>query len=171
MTDRLLDYGLVALVILAVLVLFRISRILMNRVMKNLERDGRAPGADMVLFTGFMFLLTGLLFLPFFTSVLAFFSSESLPGGMIFHLFMVALSIILFSVAEDLFRVFSSHPSDSPWLKTRHMKAIAVPLLVFWGIGCLFLSPLFYSGLTIILVVFYLYALLCRPSGEKGEER
>lgn len=170
MTERLLDYGLVALVILAVVVLFRVSRILMNRVMKILERDGVVPGADRVLFTGFMFLLTGLLFLPFFTSVLAFFSSERLPGGMIFHLFMVALSVILFSVAEDLFRVFSSRPSGSPWSKTRHMKAITIPLLVFWGIGCLFLSPLFYSGLTIILAVFYLYALLCRPSGGKGEE-
>ena len=170
LTLRLLDYGLVALVILVVVVLFRLSRSLMNRVMSRLERDGVPLSADRILVTGLMFLLCGLLFLPFFTSVLAFFSRESLPGGMILHLFLVALSVIFFSIAEDLFRVFSSYPSDRPWTRSKHMKTVALPLLVFWGIGCLLLSPVFYSGLTIILTLFYLFALACRPSVEKGGE-
>jgi uncharacterized membrane protein len=158
------------MVIIVIIALFRVSRLLTDRVLARLGRGGTPPSADRILLTGFMVLLAGLLFLPFFTSILAFFSSRYLPGGMILHLAMVAVSVVLFSIAEDLFRVFTSSRPDTAWTRGRHLRTIALPLLVFWAIGFLFLSPVFYSGLAVILTIFYLYALICRPSGESHEE-
>lgn len=163
MTERLIDYGLVAIVVVAVAGLFRISRILMKRLLNRVEARCRLT-ADLVLRMGFLLLLAGLLMLPFITSLLAFINTSHLPGGMPFHLVMVAVSIVLFSISEDLFRSFRSYPREPDWTAGRHFLFISIPLAVFWAVGCLLLSPLFYSGLSIILAVFYLYAIRCLPT-------
>lgn len=162
MTERLLDYGLVALVVGIVALLFRLSRSIMRRLLARMEASAPLT-ADAVLRAGFLILLAGLLMLPFVTSLLAFADRSRLPGGMPLHLFMVAVSVILFSIAEDLFRSFRSYPPDARWSPGRHMAAMSAPLLVFWATGCLLLSPLFYSGLSVILAAFYLYSVSCRP--------
>jgi hypothetical protein len=159
--DRLLDYGLVALVVAIVAGLFRCSRILMKRLLNRMEAAGPLT-ADRVLRAGFLILLAGLLMLPFLTSLLAFANSTHLPGGMPLHLVMVAASIILFSIAEDLFRSFRLYPRDAAWTARRHFASLSLPLLGFWAVGCLLLSPVFYSGLSIILALFYLYSVGCR---------
>ncbi len=168
MTERLIDYGMVALVILVIVGLFRLSRVLMNRMLSRLKKKYPVLTADRLLVIGFITLLAGMIFLPFITSVFSFIDNRHLTGGMVFHLLLVALSVILFSVAEDLFRLFSSYPPDRNWSRKKHFRIISVPLLVFWAIGCLFISPLFYSGLTVILALFYLCALACRPSSNGG---
>jgi uncharacterized membrane protein len=161
---------MVALVILAVFGLFRLSRLLLGRVMRYLK--GRFPvlGADRMLVTAFMFLLSGLLFLPAFTSLFALFNSSMLTGGIVLHLFLVAISIILFSISEDLIRDFPSCELNDRWTTARHFRYISIPLIGFWAFGCIFLSPLFYSGLTVILSLFYLFALSCRPCRENGDK-
>lgn len=161
--ERLIDYGLVAIVILVVIGLFRLSRILMNRLLGKIKKKYPLLTADRILMTGFYVLLAGLIFLPLFTSILSIIDNHYLWGGIILHLLLVAISIILFSISEDLFRIFSTYPADKNWSKKKHFRSISIPLLMFWVTGCLFISPLFYSGLTIILAVFYLYALICRP--------
>lgn len=169
MIERLIDYGLVALVIIVIIGLFRLSRVLMHKMVSRLKEKYPALTADRLMVVGFITLLTGMIFLPFVTSVFSFIDNQHLAGGMIFHLLLVALSVILFSIAEDLFRLFSSYPPDRSWTRKKHFRTISVPLLVFWAIGCLFISPLFYSGLTVILALFYLYALGCRPSTNSGD--
>ena len=167
MTQRLMDYALVAIVILFIFGLFRLSRILMLKILDYLKRKIDCFGRDRLLFTAFMFLLAGLIFLPSFTAVLALFNERYLTGGMIFHLLMVAFSIVLFSISEDMFREYTGSKLECEgWSKTLHLKRISLPTMVFWAIGCLFLSPLFYSGLTIILLVFYIYALSCGSTAE-----
>jgi hypothetical protein len=47
---------------------------------------------------------------------------------------------------------------------------MSLPLLVFWAVGCLLLSPVFYSGLSIILALFYLYSVGCRPVSAAKKE-
>lgn len=168
--QRLIDYAMVAIVILAVFGLFRLSRILMQQLLKNLRSRYSVFGADRMLVTGLLFLLSGLLFLPAFTSLLAVLNSRHLTGGITIHLVLVAISIVLFSISEDLFRDFTTCSSDKHWSVGRHFKCVSVPFLAFWALGCVFLSPLFYSGLTLILVLFYLYALSCR-SGSVNEAR
>jgi hypothetical protein len=168
-TDRLLDYGLVALVVVIVAGLFRCSRIILKLFLTRLEASGPLS-ADRVLRAGFLILLAGLLMLPFLTSLLAFANSTALPGGMPLHLAVVALSIILFSIAEDLFRSFRAYPRDATWSTGRHIASMSVPLVVFWAIGCLLLSPIFYSGLSIILALFYLYSVSCRPVASSRKE-
>ena len=168
MTERLIDYGMVALVILVIVGLFRLSRMLMNRMLSRLRIKYPVLTADRLMVTGFITLLTGMIFLPFITSVFSLIDNQHLTGGMLFHLLLVALSVILFSIAEDLFRLFSTYPPDRNWSRKKHFRVISAPLIVFWAIGCLFISPLFYSGLTVILALFYLYALGCRPSTDSG---
>lgn len=163
MSQRLIDYALVALVILGVFGLFRVSRILMRSVLTKLKKRYGVLNADRMLVTGFFFLLAGLMFLPAFTSLLAGINSRMLTGGMVLHLVLVAVSVILFSIAEDLFRDFSSCPPRENWTVSRHFKCISIPFITFWATGCVFLSPIFYSGLTVILAIFYLFALSCRP--------
>ncbi|MCK4671176.1 MAG: hypothetical protein KAT47_01450 [Candidatus Aegiribacteria sp.] len=169
MTERLIDYGLVALVIVVIIGLFRLSRILMHIMLRHLKGKYPVLTADRLMVTGFITLLAGMIFLPFITSVFSLIDNQHLTGGMIFHLLLVALSVVLFSIAEDLFRLFSSYPPDRNWSRKKHFHTISIPLLVFWVIGCLFISPLFYSGLTVILALFYLYALVCRPSTNSGD--
>ena len=169
MTERLIDYGMVALVIIVIIGLFRLSRILMHVMLRRLKEKYPVLTADMLMVTGFITLLTGMIFLPFITSAFALIDNQHLTGGMVFHLLLVALSVVLFSIAEDLFRLFSSYPPDRTWTRKKHFRIISIPLLVFWAIGCLFISPLFYSGLTVILALFYLYALVCKPSINSGD--
>lgn len=169
MIDRLIDYGLVAMVILVVLVVFRLSRTIMNRLLDRLKRNRTELTSDHLLVTGFVTLLTGLIFLPFITSVLALIDNHHLTGGMILHLFLVTLSVILFSIAEDLFRLFTTYPAGDRWSVGRHFQIVLVPIAVFWLIGCMLVSPLFYSGLTIILTLFYFFALSCRPRTDGAE--
>ena len=158
---------MVAIVILAVFGLFRISRILMQRLIKNLRNRYGVFGADRMLVTGLVFLLVGLLFLPAFTSLLSVLNNRHLTGGIAVHLVLVAISIVLFSISEDLFRDFSTCSSDGKWTIGSHFKCVSIPFIAFWAVGCLFISPLFYSGLTVVLVLFYLYALSCRSSTSK----
>lgn len=169
MTERLFDYGLVALVILVIIGLFRLSRILMHIMLRHLKEKYPVLTADRLMVAGFITLLTGMILLPSITSAFSLIDNKHLAGGMVFHLLLVALSVILFSIAEDLFRLFSSYPTDRTWTRKKHFRIILTPLLVFWAIGCLFISPLFYSGLTVILALFYLYALFCRPSTNSGD--
>ncbi len=166
-----MDYLLVALVILAVFGLFRLSRVLLKHILNKLREKYSTFGADHMLVTGLYFLLAGLLFLPAFTSILAVFNSEALTGGMILHLVLVAISIILFSIAEDLFRDFSTCAPAERWSAGRHGRYISVPLIIFWAVGSIFLSPLFYSGLTLILILFYLFAISCRAGTEDGDKK
>ncbi|MCD4848888.1 MAG: hypothetical protein K8R76_11945 [Candidatus Aegiribacteria sp.] len=169
MGERLIDYGLVALVILVIIGLFRLSRVLMHVMLRHLKEKYPILTADRLMVTGFITLLTGMIFLPFITSAFTLIDNQQLTGGMVFHLLLVAFSVVLFSIAEDLFRLFSSYPSDRTWTRKKHFRIILIPLLAFWAIGCLFISPLFYSGLTVILALFYLYALFCRPSTNVGD--
>lgn len=166
MGQRLIDYALVAIVILAIFGLFRISRILMRSVLTKLKKRYGVLDADRILVTGFFFLLAGLMFLPAFTTLLAVINNRALAGGMVLHLVLVAISVIIFSIAEDLFRDFSNCPVRKNWSVNRHFRYISLPLIVFWATGCIFLSPIFYSGLTVIISIFYLFALSCRPSGN-----
>ena len=172
--DRLIDYGLVLLVILVIMGLFRVSRMLLERFLRRSREAGRQITRDGALLGGMLFLLSGLLFLPFVTALISFVKNDFLPGGMILHLVLVALSVIVFSIAEDLFRIFREFPVDperGPWSVSDHMKRLVIPLMAFWAVGCVFLSPLFYSGLTVLLAVFYLYAVaLCRTGPKKAEE-
>jgi len=167
----LIDYALVGIVILAVFGLFKLSRILMNRILKGLRRKCSVFGADRMLVTGLYFLLGGLLFLPAFTSLLAVVNNRYLTGGMVVHLVLVAVSIVLFSIAEDLFRDFSYSSNQEKWSIGRHFRYVSVPFITFLSIGCIFISPLFYSGLTLVLSIFYLYALSCRPGTDSGNPK
>jgi hypothetical protein len=165
--QRLTDYALVALVILAVFGLFRLSRIVMNLVLRRIRSKHGELGPDLTLFVAFMFLLIGLLFLPSLTAVLAVINNHHLFGGLILHLVMVAISIVLFSIAEDMFREFPSIPGGREmWTVSEHFRRMAFPLTAFWAVGVIFLSPIFYSGLTLVLAIFYLYALSCRKAEE-----
>jgi len=167
--QRLIDYLHVAFVILVVLGLFRLSRIIMGRILKRLRSFFGILTPDRILLTGFYFLLAGLLLLPAITSLLASINSIHLTGGIVLHLILVAVSIVLFSIAEDLFRDFSVAEASDKWSIGRHFKYILLPVIAFWAFGCVFLSPLFYSGFTVILVIFYLYALSCRPTIDSGK--
>ena len=168
MSQRLIDYAMVAIVILTVFGLFRLSRVLMQRLIRKLKNRYPLFGADRMLVTGLIFLLTGLLFLPVFTSLLAVINSEHLTGGIAVHLVLVAISIVLFSIAEDLFRDFSICRSEKYWSLGKHFKCVSLPFILFWAAGSVFISPLFYSGLTLVLALFYLFALSCRSGTCSG---
>jgi hypothetical protein len=105
------------------------------------------------------------------TAGLALAGNRHLTGGIYLHLAMVAASVIVFSIVEDLFRLYRSYPSDRAWPVREHLARIGPAIIAFWAAGCLLLSPLFYSGLSLILLLFYLYALWCRrdAGGSAGE--
>jgi len=161
MISRLLDYALVALVLLALYGLFRLSRLLLARFLEAFSKRRGPLSDDSVLLLGFYSLLAGLSLLPIITWGLAFVDSDMLLGGMPLHLVLVAVSVVLFSFSEDL---YGSHRKYAPgrWSLARHARLASPPLMAFWVLGSLLLSPIFYSGLTIILAVFYAYALRCR---------
>ena len=128
--DRLLDYGLVLLVILGIMALFRVSRKLLELRLSKLEARNHIVTADNALFSGMVCLLVGLLFLPFVTALISFVSSDFLPGGMVLHLLLVAVSVVVFSISEDLFRIFRDLPDDPEkgrWTTREHMKRLSVP--------------------------------------------
>ena len=166
MSQRLIDYGIVLVVVLILSGLFRLSRYLLGVFIKKHETSGNTFSSDLALLWGMRFLLGGMLLLPFVTSLLAFIENQKLIGGMTLHLALTAVSVVLFSFAEDLFRDYNNYEhaklKDVSW----HLKKLLVPVLAFWVTGCLFLSPLFYSGLTILIVVFYRLCLYFRKNSE-----
>lgn len=155
MTDRLLDYAIVLGVVLLLMSLFKISRFLLHRFTGRERPAGSEFSADYALLWGLRSLLAGLLLLPFITSLLAFADNQRLLGGMPLHLALTAVSVILFSFAEDLFRDYNGYGATSLKPLSWHARRVTPLLLAFWVIGAVFLSPLFYSGLTILVAVFY----------------
>ncbi|MCK5786028.1 MAG: hypothetical protein KAH54_05675 [Candidatus Sabulitectum sp.] len=169
MSQRLTDYGIVLAVVLVLSGLFRLSRYLLGLFIKRQENTGKVFTSDMALLWGMRFLLGGMLLLPFVTSLLAFIQNRHLAGGMALHLGLTAVSVILFSFAEDLFRDYNSYLCSRLKPVSWHTKKLYLPVILFWITGCVFLSPLFYSGLTILLVVFYRLCLFFRKN-EKQEQ-
>ncbi len=166
MTQRLIDYGIVLGVILVLMSLFKLSRYLLHRFVKSEERKKGEFSSDSALLWGMRFFLTGLLMLPFITSLLAFADNEHLKGGMPLHLILTAVSVVLFSFAEDLFRDYNSYGGKNPKSVSWHFRKLVIPLVSFWIVGCLFISPLFYSGLTVLSIVFYRICLFFRKPSE-----
>ncbi len=160
MEERLLDYGIVLGVVLVLMGLFRLSRFLLRRFTARENFD-----ADRALVWAGYFLLSGLLLLPFITALLAFADNQALAGGMPLHLFLTAISVVLFSFAEDLFRDYNAYGSKKLKPLNWHVKKLLIPVLAFWVIGCVFISPLFYSGLTVLTAVFYRLCLFFRKTG------
>ena len=173
--ERLIDYLYVAVVIAVLWGLFRVARILTGRYLRRLESAKREAGSalssDELLSRGFTVLLAGLIAMPTVTAALALFSVRKLPGGIYLHLLMVAVSVVVFSVVEDLFRLYKSYPPDPEWTVGRHLARTGPVVVAFWAMGCLFLSPLFYSGLSLLLLILYLYALWCRGDGGGHQEK
>lgn len=168
--QRLTDYGIVLGVVLVLMSLFKFSRYLLYLFISRHEKNHGGFTADTALLWGMRFLLAGLLMLPFITSVLAFINNSRLAGGMALHLLLTALSVVLFSFSEDLFRDYNKFGGTELKQSHWHWKKLAFPLIGFWIIGCVFLSPLFYSGLTVLAVVFYMICLYFRkPSGTAGK--
>ncbi len=155
MTDRLLDYAIVLGVVLLLMSLFKISRFLLHRFTGMKRPAGSEFSADHALLWGLRSLLAGLLLLPFITSLLAFANNQRLLGGMPLHLALTAVSVVLFSFAEDLFRDYNSYGAISLKPLSWHTRRVTPLLLAFWIVGTVFLSPLFYSGLTVLVAVFY----------------
>lgn len=162
MIQRLTDYGIVLGIVLVLMSLFKLSRYLLHKITGARGPAGTDFNTDCALVWGLRFLLTGLLLLPFLTSILAFFNNAHLPGGMTLHLVLTAISVVLFSLAEDLFRDYNSYGTASLKPVSWHMRRSILPLSLFWVIGCVFISPLFYSGLTILVAVFYRLCLTFR---------
>jgi hypothetical protein len=167
MNQRIHDALLVALVLAALKGLFELTRLLMRRFTTLLDSRGRPLNRDTAIQWGVGFLLAGLLLLPSLTAVLALFDNRRLPGGIVLHLFLVAVSIILFSLAEDLIRMFNSLPKGRDGLLPvkRHASRMLPFIAGFWLAGALFLSPIFYTALAILICVFYL-AVLRGRSGD-----
>ncbi|MBD3369320.1 hypothetical protein GF402_03035 [Candidatus Fermentibacteria bacterium] len=172
MVQRLTDYALVFLGIFVLWLIFKLSRRLLNALSSYLRRKGRRPTSDRILLIGLLLLLAGLLFLPLLTAAIASISPRRLPGGMPIHLLMVIISIIVFSMSEDLFRTFPTAPpgTEGYWPLWRHLRTVVPAVLVFWALGAIFISPIFYAGLTVIIMIFYLYALACRKRPTSDDE-
>lgn len=172
MPQRLIDYGIVLGVVVVLMSLFKLSRFLLHRFIQHRINTKGGFSVDSALLWGMRFLLAGLLMLPFITSVLAFFNNRHLVGGMPLHLSLTAVSVILFSFAEDLFRDYNSYGKTKLEPVAWHIRKLALPLAVFWVVGCLFLSPLFYSALTVLTVAFYRICLHFRkpllPAGKNA---
>lgn len=164
MSQRFMDYGIVIFIVLLLSLLFRLSRYLLNKFISKIENKGFQFSSDMALLWGMRFLLVGMLLLPFITSIFAFVDNQKLIGGMPFHLFLTVISVILFSFSEDLFRDYNSYSKNSLKSQSWHAKQLLIPIIVFWLIGIVFISPLFYSGLTILIVVFYKLCLVFRKT-------
>ncbi|MCK5035046.1 MAG: hypothetical protein KAS73_04065 [Candidatus Sabulitectum sp.] len=170
MPQRLMDYGVVLVVVLLLSGLFRLSRHLLAVFIKRQEAPGKEFTSDQALLWGMRFLLGGMILLPFVTSILAFAQNRHLVGGMPLHLGLTALSVVLFSFAEDLFRDYNSYKNNSLKTVQWHTKKLLLAVLVFWAIGSVFLSPLFYSGLTILIAVFYRMCLYFRKEVTSDEK-
>ncbi len=164
MSQRLIDYGIVLVVVLVLSGLFRLSRYLLGVFIKKNEISGKLFSSDNALLWGMRFLLGGMLLLPFVTSLLAFIENQKLIGGMTLHLVLTAVSVILFSFAEDLFRDYNNYEHSILKEVSWHQKKLLLPVLLFWVTGCIFLSPLFYSGLTILIAIFYRLCLYFRKN-------
>ncbi len=165
--QRLADYGIVLGIVLILMLLFKLSRYLLHRFTANAMKKDAGFDSDKALVWGAYFLLSGLLLLPFITSVLAFLDNRMLIGGMTLHLILTAVSVVLFSFSEDLFRDYNTYGTAELKPLSWHTRRILAPLLIFWVIGCLFISPLFYSGLTILLAVFYRICLHFRKPAAR----
>ncbi len=168
--QRFVDYGLVLVGVAALFSLFRLSRLLLGRLLSSLSKGRGIEDADRILLVGFHILLTGLLLLPLVTAALAAFDDAFLPGGIYVHLSLVVISIILFSFTEDIFGGLRTRRREAGWTTGRHFSRIGPSLAVFWLLGVVFLSPLFYSGLTLVLAVFYLVALKSLPARSRAGE-
>jgi hypothetical protein len=169
LTQRLTDYAIVLGVVLVLMSLFRLSRFLLHRFIEKKRTSPAGFSADVALLWGMRFLLVGLLMLPFITSLLAFIDNARLVGGMTLHLALTAVSVVLFSFAEDLFRDYNSYGESELKPVSWHARRLAVPVIAFWAIGCVFISPLFYSGLTILVAAFYRICLhFRRPPGKSS---
>jgi hypothetical protein len=164
LSQRLIDYGIVLAIVLILSGLFRLSRYLLVVFIKRREVKGIPFTSDQALLWGMRYLLCGLLLLPFVTSLLAFIQNQKLIGGMPLHLILTALSVVLFSFAEDLFRDYNSYSHSCLLPVSWHLKKLLVPFILFWVTGSIFLSPLFYSGLLILLFVFYRLCLFFRKT-------
>ncbi len=152
------------IVVLLLSGLFRLSRYLLNVFIRSREKKGFLFTSDQALIWGMRFLLGGMLLLPFVTSLLSFVRNDTLVGGMPLHLILTAISVILFSFAEDLFRDYNSYLNSALKTVQWHRKKLLVPLIVFWVVGCVFLSPIFYSALTLLIVLFYRLCLYFRKT-------
>ena len=168
MTQRLADYGIVLGVVLVLVILFRLSRNLLHRFTSSARGRNGSFSLDDALVWGMRFLLTGLLLLPFVTSILAFVNNRHLTGGIVLHLSLTAVSVILFSFAEDLFRDYNSYGGTQLKPVSWHWKRVMPLLAVFWVVGTVFLSPLFYSGLTLLAAVFYRLCLFFRRAERQS---
>ena len=161
MNQRVHDILLVVLVLAVLKGLFELTRLLLRRFMTLLAARGHALTRDTAIQWGVGFLLCGLLLLPFFTSILALFDNRALAGGIVLHLVLVAASIVLFSFAEDLIRLYNTFPAGRTGLLPvrRHLERMLPFLGAFWAIGFLFLSPIFYSALTLLIFIFFMAVL------------
>lgn len=164
MPQRFVDYGIVLGVVLLLVGLFKLSRLLLGKMISRERQRSGGFSSDMALLWGMRFLLTGLLMLPFITSLLAFADNERLAGGMPLHLAMTAISVVLFSFAEDLFRDYNRYDASSLKPSSWHWRRVGIPLLLFWMTGCAFLSPIFYSALVLLVTAFYGLCLHFRRS-------
>jgi len=161
MNQRVHDIILVVLVLAVLKGLFELTRLLLRRFIALLSARGHALTRDTAIQWGVGFLLCGLLMLPFFTSILALFDNRALVGGIVLHLALVAVSIVLFSFAEDLIRLYNTFPTGRKGLLPvgSHVRKMLPFLAAFWAVGFLFLSPIFYSALTIMIFIFFLAVL------------
>lgn len=156
-----MDYALVALVAAVLYALFRVSRRLLRLFLAALEKRGGPLTSDDMIVLGFRVLIAGLLLLPLVTWGLAFADPIRLPGGLVLHLVLVAISIVLFSFAEDLFGGISRLPAGGMGAGA-HWRKTGPLLMAFWLVGYLLISPLFYTGVTLCLALLHGYALSCR---------
>lgn len=161
MNQRVHDILLVVLVLAVLKGLFELTRFLLKQFISLLAAKGHALTRDTAIQWGLGFLLSGLLMLPFFTSVLALFDNRALVGGIVLHLVLVAVSIVLFSFAEDLIRLYNTFPAGRTGLLPvgRHIRKMLPFLTAFWAVGFLFLSPIFYSALTLLIFIFFIAVL------------
>lgn len=166
--QRLADYGVVLIVVAAMMALFRLSRLLLSRLLAAREARGAACDCDEHIRLGFFFLVAGMLLLPLATAAAACIDGSMLAGGIFLHLSLVAISIVLFSFAEDLFAGMKKRPAARRMTASVHFRTAGPLLLCFWVLGSVFLSPIFYTALTLILGLFYLFALAARPDGPQA---
>lgn len=169
--QRLTDYGIVLGIVLLLSGLFRLSRYLLDTFIKKQEAGGYTFTSDQALLWGMRFLLGGMILLPFVTSILAFVQNQQLIGGMSLHLGLTAVSVILFSFAEDLFRDYNKYKTDQLKPFSWHTKKLLLPVILFWITGCVFISPLFYSGLTVLLAIFYWLCLYFRKTTRQSKAK
>ncbi len=166
--QRFMDYAVVLGVVAVLMALFRLSRYLLARMLRARAAASGEPDCDETIRIAFRFLLIGLLFLPLVTALAARLDSRFLSGGVYLHLSLVAVSIVLFSFAEDLFAGMKRRPRTRVMKAADHFRTAGPSLLIFWVLGSLFLSPIFYTALTVVLGGFYLFALAARPERSAG---